>query len=40
MEIVYVKATDKSGKIVLEADSSNAIDYRDLTKVAEYIFKF
>jgi len=40
MEIVYVKVTDESGKIVLEADSSNAIDYRDLTKVAEYIFKF
>lgn len=40
MEIIHVKVTEKDGKKGLEASSSKATDYRTLTKVAEYVFKF
>ena len=40
MEISHVIVKDKNGKKGLEADSSNSTDYRTLTKVAEYVFKF
>lgn len=40
MEIVHVVVKDKNGKKELEADSSNSTDYRTLTKVVEYVFKF
>lgn len=40
MEIIRVHAKDKNGQKALEASSSNPEDYRNLVKVAEYIFKF